>query len=77
MALMGLDHDPPECLEVVVRAEQAHPPDCAVQDEVDVSLGRFAGCSGHGSGSYQDSTFLPNEMPPPFPLPFSKTVNRV
>jgi hypothetical protein len=43
MALMGLDHDPPECLEVLVRAEHAHPPAWSVEDVVDVSAGRFAG----------------------------------
>jgi hypothetical protein len=69
MALKGLDHDPPECLEVVVHAELAHPPDCAVQDGVDVSAGRFAGCSGHGSGSCLDPTFLSNEMRPRFHSP--------
>jgi hypothetical protein len=78
---MGLGHDPLEGLEVVVRAKQAHPPNGAVQDVEDVSAERFAGCSGHGSGSSKDPTFLSNKMrlrskarprskaSSPFPLP--------
>jgi hypothetical protein len=70
---MGSDHEPPQGQEVVVRAEQAHPPDGAVQDVVDMAAGRSAGCPGHGLVSTnplvscQTSSF-------PFPFPTPMTV---
>ena len=72
MTLMGLDHDPPECLEVLVRAEQPHPADRAVQDVVDLSSGRFAGCSWHGWGSYHYPKLLVKLAASLFPLPIGR-----
>jgi hypothetical protein len=43
MPAMGLDGDPAESLELLVRAKQAHPAHGAVEDVVGVASGCSAG----------------------------------
>ena len=72
MPAIGLDHDPPKRPEVLVRAEQAHAADGAVEDVVDLTSGGFAGCSRHESEAYETPAFCQTScVPVSAPVPVS------
>jgi hypothetical protein len=48
MALMRLDQDALDCLELGVSAEEPHPAARAVQDMIDPPAWCFASCAEHG-----------------------------
>ena len=60
MPPIGLNHDPPKCLEVLDFGEQAHPANGTVQDVVHETSKCSAGSPQHGSGAYQPPDSMSN-----------------
>ena len=60
MPAIGLDHDPPEGLEVHIREKESHPADGSVKDVVDLASGGSAGCPRHGFAAYHSLCPLSN-----------------